>query len=53
MGEAQLQKQHYTAEEYLALEAQSEVRHEYYEGEIFAMAGESIVRLHFAVEGQF
>ncbi|MEM6654468.1 MAG: Uma2 family endonuclease [Planctomycetota bacterium] len=28
-----------TVEEYLALEAQSDVRHEYYDGELFAMAG--------------
>jgi len=31
----------YTREEYLALEAQNEFRSEYYEGEIFAMAGGS------------
>ena len=29
----------YTAAEYFALEARSEVRHEYFDGEIFAMAG--------------
>lgn len=29
----------YTAVEYFALEAQSEVRHEYFGGEVFAMAG--------------
>lgn len=34
-------KKLYTEEEYLALEAQSEDRHEYYKGEIFAMAGAS------------
>lgn len=42
MGEAQLQKLHYTVEEYFALEMRGEVRHEFYEGEIFAMAGESV-----------
>ncbi len=42
MGQAELQKQHYTPEEYFALEAASEVRHEYFEGEVFAMAGASI-----------
>lgn len=31
----------YTAEEYLRLERDSEERHEYWDGEIFAMAGES------------
>ncbi len=30
---------HYTIEEYMALEATSEVRHEFYRGEISAMAG--------------
>lgn len=33
---------HYTVEEYLALEEASEIRHEFYEGEIFAMAGASL-----------
>ena len=32
----------YTVEEYLALEETSEVRHEFYHGEIFAMAGGSL-----------
>ena len=32
---------HYTYAEYLALEAQSSVRHEYLDGEIYAMAGGS------------
>ena len=38
MGQPKIQRQ-YTVEEYFALEAQSEVRHEYFDGEIFAMAG--------------
>ncbi|MDQ2769938.1 MAG: Uma2 family endonuclease [Bacteroidota bacterium] len=42
MGQPELQPHHYTAEEYFALEAQSDVRHEFFEGEVFAMAGESI-----------
>lgn len=42
MGQADY-KSPYTVAEYQALEAQSEVRHEFLEGEIFAMAGESIV----------
>ena len=32
----------YTAEEYFALEESSNVRHEFFEGEVFAMAGASI-----------
>jgi Uma2 family endonuclease len=34
-------KQKYTIEEYLKMERASEVKHEYYKGEIFAMAGAS------------
>ncbi|RYY21455.1 MAG: Uma2 family endonuclease [Cytophagaceae bacterium] len=41
MGQAELQTRHYTPEEYFALEARSELRHEYFEGEVFAMAGGS------------
>ncbi|RZK90197.1 MAG: Uma2 family endonuclease [Hymenobacter sp.] len=41
MGQAEIQTRRYTPEEYFALEAQSEVRHEYFEGEVFAMAGGS------------
>ncbi|QRR03316.1 Uma2 family endonuclease [Dyadobacter sandarakinus] len=32
----------YTVPEYLELEEQSEIRHEYYDGEIFAMAGTTL-----------
>jgi Uma2 family endonuclease len=41
MGLAQPQPS-YTIEEYLALERQSEERHEYLDGQIYAMAGESL-----------
>ena len=41
----------YTTAEYFALEAQSEVRHEFFEGEIFAMAGASIA--HNTIAGNF
>ncbi len=41
MGQAETATRHYTPEEYFELEAHSEVRHEYFEGEIFAMAGAS------------
>jgi len=36
---AQLTKQQYTIEEYLELESQAEIRHEYIDGEILEMAG--------------
>lgn len=42
MGQAELVPRRYTPEEYFALEKTSEVRHEYVEGEVFAMAGASI-----------
>ena len=42
MGQAELQPRRYTPEEYFALEAQSEEKHEYFDGEVFAMAGTSI-----------
>lgn len=38
----QTQPPQYTVEEYLALEEASEIRHEYYQGEIFAMSGASL-----------
>ncbi|MFD1466607.1 Uma2 family endonuclease [Hymenobacter caeli] len=42
MGHAEPQPHRYTTEEYFALEEGSEVRHEFFEGEVFAMAGASI-----------
>ncbi|MDO7875609.1 Uma2 family endonuclease [Hymenobacter sp. ASUV-10] len=39
MGEQQPQPHYYTPAEYFALEEQGEVRHEYFGGEVFAMAG--------------
>ncbi len=38
MGRPEI-RHRYTAEEYFELEARSEVRHEYFDGDIFAMAG--------------
>ncbi|MDB5235211.1 MAG: Uma2 family endonuclease [Hymenobacter sp.] len=42
MGQGEQQPRRYTAEEYLALEERSEVRHEYFDGEVFAMAGADV-----------
>ena len=42
MEQLQATVRYYSPEEYFALEEQSDVRHEYVEGEIFAMAGASI-----------
>ncbi|GAA4359830.1 Uma2 family endonuclease [Hymenobacter saemangeumensis] len=42
MGEAEPTRRRYTVEEYFALEEQSEVRHEFFDGEVFAMAGASV-----------
>ena len=42
-------KTHYTPQEYLALERKSETRNEYFNGEIFAMAGAS--REHNLIAG--
>ena len=39
MGQALAQKQYYTAEEYLKMERKAQYKSEYYNGEIFAMAG--------------
>ncbi|HLK98481.1 MAG TPA: Uma2 family endonuclease [Hymenobacter sp.] len=44
MEQVQSHPPRYTIEEYLALEDKSEVRHEYYQGEIFAIAGASLAR---------
>lgn len=42
MGQPEPLPRRCTAEEYFALETQSAGRHEFFEGEVFAMAGESI-----------
>ncbi|CAG5073277.1 hypothetical protein DYBT9623_04758 [Dyadobacter sp. CECT 9623] len=39
MGFALMVEPKYTISEYLKLEEESEIRHEYYDGEVFAMAG--------------
>lgn len=41
MGQEEQQRR-YTVEEYLALEEQGDTRHEYFEGEVFAMAGADV-----------
>lgn len=45
MGES-VEKKRYTVEEYFALEETSEIRHEYFDGEIFAMAGGTLNHNH-------
>ncbi len=47
MAHPQETKLRYTLAEYLELEAQSEFRHDFYQGEIFAMAGTT--KLHNAI----
>ncbi|MGX5858476.1 Uma2 family endonuclease [Dyadobacter jiangsuensis] len=42
MGYAQLIDRRMTVEEYFELEEQSEIRHEYYDGNIYAMAGTTL-----------
>ena len=39
MGHVEAQPRRYTVEEYFALEEESDVRYEFFEGEVFAMAG--------------
>lgn len=42
MGYAQLIDRRMTVEEYFQLEEQSEIRHEYYDGEVYAMSGTTL-----------
>ena len=42
-------KPRYTPEEYLALERESEFRHEFYRGEMFAMAGATVIHNQIAL----
>jgi hypothetical protein len=37
MGPTEIPPRRYTAEEYFALEEASDIRHEFFEGEVFAM----------------
>lgn len=39
MGQAQIAERKYTVSEFLEMEEKSEIRHEFYDGEIFALAG--------------
>jgi Uma2 family endonuclease len=43
MGFALMVEPKYTISEYLKLEEESEIRHEYYDGEVFAMAGTTLI----------
>lgn len=42
MGQAESAPHYYTPADYFALEEHSQVRHEFFEGEVFAMVGASI-----------
>lgn len=59
MGHEQVEEKKYTVEEYLQLEEKSEIRHEFYDGEIFAMAGTTmnhnriVGRIRSYLEGVF
>ena len=52
MGES-VEKKRYTIEEYFALEETSEIRHEYFDGEIFAMAGTTLNHSRLASNIEF
>ncbi len=52
MGEP-FEKKHYTVEEYFALEETSEIRHEFFNGEIFAMAGTTLNHSRIASNIEF
>jgi Uma2 family endonuclease len=41
-------QRHYSLDDYFAIEADSPLKHEYYRGEVFAMAGASIAHNHVA-----
>jgi len=42
MGQAQVAGRKYTVAEFLEMEEKSETRHEFYDGEIFAMADKTM-----------
>lgn len=42
MGQAEIQRRFFSVEEYFEMEDSSEIRHEFYNGEVFAMAGGSL-----------
>jgi Uma2 family endonuclease len=44
----QQSQRHYSEDEYFAVEASSGIKHEFYRGEIFAMAGASLVHSHLS-----
>lgn len=41
-------QRHYTEDDYFAVEASSGIKHEFYQGEIFAMAGASLAHNHLS-----
>src|SRR5438477_385553 len=40
---------HYSLDDYFVVEEMSQIKHEYYDGHIFAMAGASLAHNHIAV----
>ena len=42
MVHTQVAERKYTVEEYFEMEEKSEIRHEFYDGEVFAMAGTTL-----------
>lgn len=44
----QRSQRHYSEDDYFAVEASSGIKHEFYQGEIFAMAGASLVHNHLS-----
>ncbi len=53
MEAIKLHSQKYTYEEYLELEEESEIKHEFYYGEIFAMAGTTLVHNEITLNTAF
>lgn len=41
-------QRHYSEDDYFAVEASSDIKHEFYQGEIFAMAGASLAHNHLS-----
>lgn len=53
MGEPTAEKKLYTLEEYQNIEVETNTRHEFYQGEIFAMAGTTVAHNEITFKGVF